>query len=417
MKYKVFFICLLVPLFSSCFLFINGNDESSYSTDIAWKSDSSWVNHYGYISLVDSAVYAFGEAAPGSGGELLVKVDANTGSVIWKTEPFPSAQLVAPIVIGEYVYIFINDSLIYSFEVETGELSAIIETDTENTGLEIEWNVIAYENYLCFGIQIGRGENYLAKLDTHVIDRFLNPTEPQHIQPEMVWNPQTEGRVYAQLVTRDNIIYSLSTSFMINDDPVELVGINMDTKTEVFHNWIDYDDGMAAFPLLINNDLIYILSESISAYNLNTGKQVFLKTFSDDTPDKEWYSSASSLGLTYHNGKIYYTNGNSGHPGDGDDYQNIFCIDAQTGELVWSDIPLDSESLGTNPIIHNNRMYVPHGYGLRVYNPKNGKLIGVDKSFCGAGMGRNLLYNNYMITVRCDENTGDGTLVAVNLGG
>jgi outer membrane protein assembly factor BamB len=413
-KFSYTFIFIIL-LFSSCFLFNNG--EASYSTNIAWKSNSFVVANSRNISLVDSAVYIFGEAVPSSGGELLVKVDANTGSVIWKTEPFPSAQQIAPMVIDDYVYVFVGDSIIYSFEVKTGKLSAIIETDTEGIGTKTEWNAITHENYLYFGVLVGRSGNYLARLNTNVIKRSQNTTESQNIQPEVVWKPESESRLFSETVIKDNIIYFTTSTFLINEDPIELVGINMDTITEVFHKWIDYDDGWGENPLIVQANNIYILSRSISAYNLNTGAQVFLKTFSDDTPDKELYSPASSLGLTYHEGKIYYTNGTSGHPGDRDDYQNIFCIDAQTGELVWSDIPLDSESLGTNPIIYNNRMYVPHGYGLRVYNPKNGKLIGVDNSFCGVGRGRNLLYNNYMITVRCDENTGDGTLVAVNLGG
>jgi outer membrane protein assembly factor BamB len=388
------------------------NDEDpSYTTNIAWESDTFVAHHYRSVTIVNSAVYIFGAAASDSEGEMLVKVDANNGSVIWKTDPFPIAELISPKVIDDYVYVFIGKSLIYSFEEKTGELSAIIDTD-----MEIDWSVIAYKNYLYFGAGIGSGEHYLVRLNTADIDRTMNVTESQHIIPEVIWTTETGKVVWAEPVVKDNIIYT-HTYPASYDVPVEFVGINMDTKDIEWYKQINYDDGWSQYSLSIHEDIIYILSSSISAYNLNTGEQVFLKTFSDDTPDKELYSPADSLGQTYHEGKIYFTNGSSRYSGDGDDYQNIFCIDAQTGELVWSDIPLDSESLGTNPIIHNNRMYVPHHYGLRVYNPKNGKLIGVDKSFCGAGRGRNLLYNNYMITVRCDENTGDGTLVALNLGG
>jgi len=40
----------------------------------------------------------------------------------------------------------------------------------------------------------------------------------------------------------------------------------------------------------------------------------------------------------------------------------------------------------------------------------------VDKSFCGTGLGRNVLYNDYMICVRENRDTGEGKLVAVYVG-
>jgi outer membrane protein assembly factor BamB len=217
MKYRFLYIFIFTIFLVSCD-FLQGNKKgSSYSANIAWESDSFLVNHYGYISLVDSAVYAFGEAAPGSGGELLVKVDAKTGSVIWKTEPFPTAKLTVPIVSGNYVYVFVGESLIYSFELETGKLSAIIETDTENTGLEIEWNAIAYENYLYFGV-LETSESYLARLDTTDIVHTTNSKIPQNLSPENVWSPESGGYVLANLITQNNIIYCLTYGGLNNED-------------------------------------------------------------------------------------------------------------------------------------------------------------------------------------------------------
>jgi outer membrane protein assembly factor BamB len=72
--------------------------------------------------------------------------------------------------------------------------------------------------------------------------------------------------------------------------------------------------------------------------------------------------------------------------------------------------------LNTNPIIANGKLYVSQGSGLRVYKPETGKLMGVDKSFCGMAWGLNVLYKDYMICVREDRKTGDGKLVAVYVG-
>jgi hypothetical protein len=57
--------------------------------------------------------------------------------------------------------------------------------------------------------------------------------------------------------------------------------------------------------------------------------------------------------------------------------------------------------------------------GLRVYNSENGKLIGVDKNFCGNAFGRNILYKDYLITTRFEKDNPDkagSVVVAVNVG-
>jgi outer membrane protein assembly factor BamB len=132
-----------------------------------------------------------------------------------------------------------------------------------------------------------------------------------------------------------------------------------------------------------------------------------------DTPDRENYGGYTYQAV-YYKGKVYYTSGESE---SGADFRNIHCIDAKTGKLVWSAIAKYSESLETNPIIAHDRLYVSQGSGIRVYNPENGKLIGVDKSFYGMGMGRNLLYGDYMICIRMDRGgSGTGNLVAVYVG-
>jgi hypothetical protein len=62
-------------------------------------------------------------------------------------------------------------------------------------------------------------------------------------------------------------------------------------------------------------------------------------------------------------------------------------------------------------------MYVPQFLtGLRVYNPDTGKLIGVDTSLGCYPTGRNILYNDLMITTRVDRATYDKRIIAVYVG-
>lgn len=416
----IIILLFFIPFLSSCFILSDesGNTEveSLYTAQIAWESDTFIIRYAPGITLEGTSLYVYEDMEDKYDADFrLVKLDANTGSVIWRTESFPMIQLRAPIVIAEYVYVFIEPSLIYSYDTETGELSAIIETDTEHMGIFIEYNAISYGKYLYFAIG-GATKNYLARLDTAAIDRSGNPSKPQNINPEVVWIPESKMRVKAEPVIRENVIYCLTYSGLGRDNPIEFGGINMDTKQIVWHKWIDYDNGIETYSLLTHEDNIYILSKSISAYNFNTGELLFLKIFSNKTPEREMYAASFSLGGVYHKGKIYYTNSEPKLL-DESDFRNIICIDAKTGELVWNDVARRSDSMGTNPLIINDRMYVPHFYGLRVYDTNTGKLVGVDKSFIGSGSARNILYKNYMITIRRESITGIGKIVAIKLGG
>ncbi|MDR2955015.1 MAG: PQQ-binding-like beta-propeller repeat protein [Prevotella sp.] len=414
MKYIFFCTIIFVLPFFSCRLMTNDNNknsdkEPSYKASIVWESNTNVISFPSDIAIADSNVYVYENTESEEVISFrLSKLNAKTGEVMWRTESFSKWPSCPPQIIGEYAYVFLfQSSLIHSYDIETGKLAAIIETDTENNGMEIESNPIVYGNYLFFGIYNGPMGSYLARLDVTTIDYSKNHSEFQFIDPEIIWVPELGGFAWTEPIIRNNVIYCRSYAGITSDDPIELAGINMDTKQVVFHQRIDYDNGQEHYPLLIHEDIIYILGHSLSAYNLNTGEQLFLKTFTGAEPDNEWYAAIfSSLGKVYHKGKIYYTNS----------YSDVICIDAKTGKLAWKErVPL-VESLGTNPIIVNDKMYVPYAGGLRVYDTNTGKLIGVDKSFEGHGQGKNILYNNYMIAVKHDS-SGIGKVVAINLGG
>jgi hypothetical protein len=97
------------------------------------------------------------------------------------------------------------------------------------------------------------------------------------------------------------------------------------------------------------------------------------------------YANHAESDAAFYKGRIYYTYG-VGNPFADHDYRNIQCIDAKTGNLIWNDISKNSESHGTNPIVAYNRVYVPEGNGMRVYDTETGRLIGV-------AIARNFLYN------------------------
>jgi hypothetical protein len=419
----LFFFLLL---FSSCDLFFNNkvdnkadefvdeSDEPAYTAKIAWISDTD-IGRCPQIEIDEDAIYAFEDVGDDFSAPFrLVKLEAKTGVVVWRSEPLSGIVNCKPTIAGEYVYIFVPASYIYSFNKQSGVLSAIVQTDLEQKGALLESYIIAYNEYLYFG---SAGNNrYFARLDVNSIDRNADPHIPQELAQEVIWRPKTGYRVNAVPVIHNNVIYT-HTFAGFDSLITEIAGFSVLTNERCFYKKIDYDRGVVSNSLIVHNDILYTLfGRSISAYDLRTGEQLYLKLFTEGvTPPEESYAPTDhTKALTWYNGKIYFTDGGY-HSSPEDRWHNINCVDAKTGSLVWNAVPPFSESLGTNPIIAHGKMYVPHGYGLRVYNPENGKLIGVDTSYCGYGYGRNILYGDYLITVMDNRDTGIGKVVAIDV--
>ena len=170
-----------------------------------------------------------------------------------------------------------------------------------------------------------------------------------------------------------------------------------------------YDRGKAV--ILVHEGVLYNIGDSISAWNVASSEKIWrhFLVFSDIPETKRVISDC--LQPVYHGGKIYFTNQTSYSP---DSFRNIHCIDAATGKLVWNTIAVDSVSLQTNPIITNGKLFIVQHHGFWVYNPKNGKLIGVDKKICGTDVVRNLLYDDILITLKQEE--GKAKFLAVYVG-
>jgi outer membrane protein assembly factor BamB len=354
----------------------------------------------------------------------LVKLDAETGEFIWRSDIlFSNIVFCQPIAIGGYVYVFLEPNLIACFGSETGEHTVTAAVDIDNKNFEMRWNVTAYERYLYMGLYKYGDVRGFVRVNADAITHG-DPETLRELTPEILWEPETGEPVTAKPIFYKNTVYT-STYSPLSRSSVELAGFDISTGQMVFYQTFggpeenintialpEEGPGVKGNPIFIHDDVLYYLSRSISAWDLKTGGRLYRHVFTHDVPVSKRYAQYS-LQPVYYEGKIYYTSGAADNPMG---HRNIHCIDAETGELVWNAIAKDSESLETNPIIAHGRLYVSQHSGLRVYEPETGKLIGVDKSFCGAGMGRNVLYNDYMICLRVDRNTGDGRMVAVYVG-
>jgi outer membrane protein assembly factor BamB len=430
MKPVVLIILLCFTLFA-CGLFNKEPEnkvEPRYNARIAWDS-GLYSNCFQSHTVYGDFVF-FYERPPGHtlvNIYTLTKLDVKTGEFIWRTFEFSDVVFSQPVMIGDYVYVFLEPSIIVSFTRATGELTAIIQVDIDNKNLNMSNNIIPYREHLYMGFW-GGGHTYFARLNLNLVQHSTKSEDVQTIIPEILWEPKNGNLVSAVPVVHENVIYT-GTFSPGGQTSIEVVGFCIHSGEMVFYITFggpeDNDDnirwppedgvGLGSNPILIHDNVLYYLSWSISAWNLNTGEKLYRHIFTYDIPNSRVYSANLSLQAVFYGGRIYYTSGSSHTPKNS--FHNIHCIDAATGRLVWNTIAYDSETLWTNPIIAHGRLYVTQHNGLYVYNPSNGRLIGVDRSFCGAGLaGRNVLHNDYMITVQKNRDTGAGKLVAVYVG-
>jgi len=390
----ILFICLL---FFSCDLFLNKENtegEPNYTAQVVW--DSGLITNDSQSHMVDGNFIYFYERPPGYTTVniySLTKLNAETGEFIWRSITFSDIVFCQPIVIGGYVYVFLEPNLIACFDRETGEHTATATVDIDHKNLEFEWNVTAYERYLYMGLC--RNGRYFVRLDVNGIAHGA-PETLQELRPEILWEPETGEYVCAKPVFYKNAVYT-STHSPLARSPVELAGFDISTGETVFYQTFggpedgnvpfpETGGGVASNPIFIHEDILYYLNWSISAWDLKTGERLYRHVFTEDIPEPKWYNASDSLQPLYYKGKIYYTSVES-YTASG--HRNIHCIDAKTGELAWNAITKNSPSLLSNPIITHGRLFIPQHSGLRVYKPETGKLIGIDKTFCGP---KNLKY-------------------------
>ena len=430
-KQIIFFTLTLCIILPSCYLFEKKDEggEPSFNAKIVW--DSGLVSNDYQSQILDGDSIFFYQRPPGyttTGIYALTRLNAQTGAFIWRSIIFNEVIFCPPLAIGAYIYVFQSPNRILCFYRETGEFSAWAQVWMDGKDLTFHDNVTEYQGNIYLGLREGR-KGYFVRFAVGLIDQKGDPKTIQEIPMEVLWEPETEGHVYAKPVVHNNIIYTSTYIYPVNwyiknpvdKKPVELAGFDAGSGKMVFHTTFGGPEDIAAnaffpeegdrkTPLFIHGDVLYYMGVTIAAWNLNTGELLFRHIFPKGTPNHYIYRS-NTFKAVFYQGRVYFT----GVEGDSPyGFRNIHCIDAVTGELIWNVMPKDSESTQTNPILANGRLYISLDGGLRVYDPENGKLLGVDTSFRGTGFGSNILYNNYMICIRRDENV-DGRLVAVDV--
>lgn len=469
MKYMkpivIFAVFFLTNLFTSCGSLFNSNsnttNEPVYNQRKVWtlQTDSfydSWFykqyGQYFYICETDK-----------TGGDkkyFYSKIDLSNGTRVWKTQSFEGPNRKYPlsvnvngkkyIAVHAYSYPVKNDSSldiakIMLFSDETGQLEATIQyrqylesfevLDNEPGHIGWGWLFVNGSIYWPTRPSYKRGTDLktatdlirpgLAKLDLSSVDFTKPADELQYIQPTMAWtNTENYEVISVYPVEKDGIIYFI-TYFRIVDPWTEYDHTIMgayDTKTDsmVWQRTSEKQDGWGNDNMCIVDDKLYIMGQAQGCYNLSDGSTVWEQRQTVDELHREVGIDASmcALGITYNNGKFYFTNtgGYLSSKMTGIDeslIKNIQCIDANNGKYIWGDLPEGSGSLDTRPIVIDGQCFVVGCDNLRVYNATSGELIGVDNSVSSIGTELNAEYNGMFIYFDTDETTETSKLTAI----
>jgi outer membrane protein assembly factor BamB len=422
-------ILLAVISFSTCPVNFDdkpsSDDEPNYNLPVVWKSDVLRPFSSQMTSDRDG-VYILNFMENDFSTVKLNKLNPLTGITIWSTDYFEEVSVYQPIITDSCIYVTLWDSGILCFDKESGRQLARVKITGDNPNMWVTSNYFLYDNYFYFGYgeeittDIVIDDFYLARINANSIVMDGN-TREQPIEPELLWQGRYKSCILSLPIVYNNILYCNTKTLDITI-PVEIAGIDINTKKELFYDSFggdrDYifDHGWERNSLYIKDDIMYYLSWSIAAYDITNYKKLYHIIFDNSTPKNKNYSAGDFLDITFHNNKIYYTTTGTNYLGDTGS-RNIFCINKNDGKLVWSAIPRKSESLGTNPVIYNGKVFIPHMNGVRVYNADNGKLIGVEKSIEGNSICFNQLIGSIMITDSLSDEYPDGQLIALDLDG
>jgi len=406
-------LLLVLLLTSSCPLFDledNQNKKSNepdYIPNIVWQTEVYYTGGLSYPFEAEGYGY-YPEEIRSSGVRYcrLLKIDLNSGEIIWRTEDVQNNCIAQVQKIDDYIYLPLNEKdIITVYNDLDGSLAATISLKSETCNYHVEpyRHTAVYKDYIFWGNswKSNSEPNGLMRFDTNQIDFNKDPEVVQLIEPELVWKINEQSMVYTNIVVNNGIVYFLTSRHNFESGTVKvsyLVSLDAETGEELWVTERDFDRGDIEYSLLLKDDRLFVIDLHPSCYNINTGKSIFEKK---DTI----YTMASPFlkGIFFYDNKLYYTTQMYSETIlmspelDPKLIKNIICIDGDTGNLVWGDLVPKGGTLFTFPLVNNGKAYVVTDEGLRVYNAYTGTLIGVDKTVKNLGWDHNLLYNNMVI--------------------
>ncbi len=408
--------------------------EPEYKSDIVWTLETEMCARPASIDNViyDNYLYVIdGEQYNAKNYFNLIKIDIETGKKIWQTETIYSTVTCNVVkcenklfLAGEYDY------YLYCFDDKTGKLLATVTfSDKEEINKTLSpnplRNILAYQNRYLFWSNYKNSEGKIIRFDTEKIDFTKETTTVQILSAEAFGNTGNEDDfIYSCILLENGLIYFITSGDDYDNTLVKVGAVDCETGDLKWSYVIQdcYATGGGYTMYYLDGKLYAFIGASI-CFEAATGKIIYeyVQNFKNGRNDVSISKLQYSAGVFYNNGRFYCTTtSSSGAPAmlgiDPKYVKNIQCVDAKNGKLIWGDLPENSSSLGGRPIVLNGKVFVPmYLQGLRVYDEKTGKLIGVDKNIITTGDERNESYKDLLIIMQWDINKNTGILTAIRV--
>ncbi|MGI5101306.1 lipoprotein [Treponema vincentii] len=438
-KYLLFILsALLLTACSSCDLLFNNtkqkDTEPVYTPNYAWKLELDGMQIQSQAYTEDNYLYLLQNIErEKEDGVQLIKIDMETGVYVWKADQiFDGHQWYSSNIVKacNKLYFMRKNGIIYCYSDVDGTLLARIQVGT--TEQEALHNTYRLETIVTDGTALywgsagepGSISAHLLKLDLDAIDYTQNGAiqirVPRSLYTKADWRQCT---FWSAPIIDDNVLYFNTFNIKHPDGYSSLAAIDLQSETVKWEKKLHGLRGRVNNDLIIKDNILYMLdTTALLRLDKHTGEVL---TRYDDEKDPPYTQplmipTVSLCGIWYDDGRLYYTTVGSTETASQtgmskDLVYSVVCIDAKTLKFLWGFHPVSGTS-STYPVVKDGKAYiVTHIDGLRVFDAKTGKLLGVDKSIIAWGDEANVLYKDYFIFFNKNFKTNRATLCAIRV--
>ena len=438
-KYVLFILsALLLTACSSCdFLFNNTKQKDTepvYTPNYAWqlKLDGMQIHSQAYTE--GSYLYLLQNIErEKEDGVQLIKIEMETGAYVWKADQiFDGHQWYSSNIVkaDNKLYFMRKNGIIYCYSDVDGTLLARIQVGA--TEAEAIRNRCFLKTIVTNGTALYWGSagepgtapisGHLLKLDINTID-YTKYSTIQVCIPHSLYTKGTryECTFWSAPIIDNGVLYFNTLNCDYPDGYSTLVAIDLQSETVKWEKKLSGVAGTTLNTLLVRDDILYVINSSLLRVNKYTGDILTRYDSEENSTEHPATTPSPSLcGIGYDNGRLYYTTicSSDAHSQTGIPEKFIYslvCIDTKTLKFLWGFHPVSGTS-STYPVVKDGKAYiVTHIDGLRVFDAKTGKLLGVDKSIIAWGDEANVLYKDYFIFFNTNFKTNRATLCAIRV--
>ncbi len=440
-KYSLFILsALLLTACSSCDLLFNSNKqkdterEPSYTPNYAWQLKLDGMQIHSQAYTADNYLYLLQNIErEKEDGVQLIKIDMETGAYVWKADQiFDGHQWYSSNIVkaDNKLYFMRKNGIIYCYsDIDGTRLARIQVGTTEQEALHNRYKlktIVTDGTALYWGSAGDPGSinAHLLKLDLDTIDYTQNGAiqirVPRSLYTKADWRQCT---FWSAPIIDGNILFFNTFNIKHPDGYSTLVAIDLQSETVKWEKELHGLQGRVNNDLIIKDNILYMLDvTALLRLDKHTGEVL---TRYDDEKDPPYTQplmipTVSLCGIWYDDGRLYYTTVGSTETASQtgmskDLVYSLVCIDAKTLKFLWGFHPVSGTS-STYPVVKDGKAYiVTHIDGLRVFDAKTGKLLGVDKSIIAWGNEANVLYKDYFIFFNKNFKTNRATLCAIRV--